>query len=81
VGLSGGGGIAYRNSVDAFIKLLSPTVNHISARSGCMQNGIAYCVVQVIFASGEECRIEAYDEEAEDLYRIAAEQSALLSLH
>ncbi|HLG37639.1 MAG TPA: hypothetical protein VI338_05855 [Nitrososphaera sp.] len=46
-----------------------------------MQNGITYCVVQVMFASGEECRIEAYDEEADELYRIATEESALLCLH
>lgn len=63
------------------MNLLSPTVNHISAKSGCMQNGITYCVVQVRFASGEECRIEAYDEEADVLYRLATEQSALLRLH
>jgi len=71
----------YRNSVDAFRQLLSPTVSQISAKSGCMQNGITYCVVQVTFANGEEYRIEAYDEEADELYRIAREQSALLCLH
>jgi hypothetical protein len=73
--------MAYHNGVDAFRKLLSPTVNHISAKSGCMQNGITYCVVQVKFAGGEECRIEAYDEEADELYRIATQESALLCLH
>ena len=46
-----------------------------------MKNGITYCVVKVMFESGEECRIEAYDEEADELYRIAREQSALLCLH
>jgi len=70
----------YRNSVDAFTQLLSPTVSQITAKNGRMQNGIAYCTVQVMLASGEEYRIEAYDEEADELYRIAREQSALLCL-
>jgi hypothetical protein len=46
-----------------------------------MQNGIAYCTVQVTLASGEEYRIEAYDEEAGELFKVASEQSALLCLH
>lgn len=74
----------YRDSVDAFRQLLlSPTaaVSRISAKSGRMQNGISYCVVQVLLASGEEYRIEAYDEEGGELYKIAKEQSALLCLH
>jgi hypothetical protein len=71
----------YRNSVDAFKQLLSPTVSQISARSGRMRNGITYCTVQVLFANGEEYRIEAYDEEADELYRVAREQSTLLCLY
>jgi hypothetical protein len=67
--------------VDAFRQLLSPTVSRISARNGRMQNGIAYCTVQVTLASGEEYRIEAYDEEAGELFKAASEQSALLCLH
>jgi len=51
----------YRNSIDAFQHLLSPAVSQISAKSGRMQNGIAYCIVQVLFATGDEYRIEAYD--------------------
>jgi len=46
-----------------------------------MKNGITYCVVKVMFQSGEECRIEAYDEEAVVLCRIATEVSALLCFH
>ena len=71
----------YSNSIDAFKQLLSPTVSQISAKSGRMQNGIAYCVVQILFANGDEYRIEAYDEEAGELYRVAGEQSALFCLH
>jgi hypothetical protein len=37
--------------------------------------------VQVLLASGEEYHIEAYDEDAGELCRIAKEQSALLCLH
>jgi hypothetical protein len=70
----------YRSGVDAFRQLLSPKVNQITAKEGCMQNGIAYCTVQVLLANGEEYRIEAYDEEAGELYRAAREQSALLCL-
>jgi hypothetical protein len=73
--------VVYHNSIDAFQQLLSPTVSQISAKTGCMQNGIAYCVVQVLFVNGDEYRIEAYDEEAGELYRVAKEQSAHLCLH
>lgn len=78
----------YRNSVDAFTQLLSskhtgsvPGVSEISSTMGRMQNGIVYCVVQVMCSCGEEYRIEAYGEEAEELYRTAREQSAHLCLH
>lgn len=76
----------YRNSVDALRNLLSDEhrtseVNQISARSWGMQNGIAYCVVQVSFANGEEYRIEDYGEAAEELCKAARERSALLCLH
>jgi hypothetical protein len=78
----------YRNSVDAFTQLLQtkqdasiPGVNNISSTKGCMKNGIVYCVVQVMCNCGEEYRIEAYGEEAEELYRTAREQSELLCLH
>jgi hypothetical protein len=71
----------YSSSIDAFKQLLSPTVSQISAKSGRMQNGITYCMVQVLLANGDEYRIEAYDEEADELYRVAGEQSTLLCLH
>jgi phosphoribosyl-ATP pyrophosphohydrolase len=70
----------YCNSVDAFRQLVSPTVSQISAKTGCMQNGIVYSIVNVLFAKGEEYRIEAYGEEASELYKAASEQSALLCL-
>jgi hypothetical protein len=63
------------------MQLLSPTVSEISARSGRMQNGIMHCTVQVTLANGEEYRIEAYDEEAGELFKIAKEQSAFLCVH
>lgn len=78
----------YRNSVDAFTQLLSskqagsmPGVSQISSSMGHMQNGIVYCIVQVVCNCGEEYRIEAYGEEAEELHRTAREHSALLCLH
>jgi phosphoribosyl-ATP pyrophosphohydrolase len=45
-----------------------------------MQNGIVYSIVNVLFAKGEEYRIEAYGEEASELYKAASEQSAHLCL-
>lgn len=76
----------YRNSVDALRNLLSDEhrtseVNQISAKSGGMQNGIPYCVVQISFANGEEYRIEDYGEAAGELCKAARERSALLCLH
>ena len=68
----------YRDSLDALRQLLSLTVRQISANSGRKQNGIAYCVVQVLLANGEEYRIEAYDEEAAELCKVAEEHSAIL---
>jgi hypothetical protein len=71
----------YRNSVEAFRQLLSPTVSHISTKTGHMQNGIKYCIVKVTFENSDEYQIEAYDKEADALYKIAKEQSSLLCLH
>jgi len=70
----------YRNSVDAFQQLLSPTVREITAKEGRMKNGIAYCIVQVSLANGDQYRIEAYDDEAIELFKIAREQSTLICL-
>ena len=81
----------YRNSIDAFAHLISEgresvfrgtaTVTQISAKIGYMQNGIRYCNVQVTFNNGEEYRIEAYGEEADELYNKAREKSAVSCLH
>lgn len=77
----------YRNSIDAFTHLVSKEressyrgkaeVARISAKMGCMQNGIRYCSVQVTFNNGEEYRIDAYGEEADELYSKAREKSAV----
>jgi hypothetical protein len=53
------------------------SVIQISAKTGYMQNGIRYCSVQVTFNTGEEYRIEAYGEEADELYSKASEKSAI----
>jgi hypothetical protein len=37
--------------------------------------------VQVLLANGEECRIETYDSQAGELYKIAMDQSILLCLN
>lgn len=71
----------YRNSVDALKQLLSPSVSQISTKMGSMQNGITYCIVQVLFANGDEYRIEAYDEEANELCMVAKEHSVPLCPH
>jgi len=81
----------YRNSVDAFTHLVSEeresvfrgttSVAQISAKIGYMQNGIRYCSVQVTFNNGEEYRIDAYGEEADELYSKAKEKSAVSCMH
>ena len=81
----------YRNSVDAFVQLMSArqrssiatattVITGISAKIGYLKNGIRHCSVQVAFASGDEYRIEALGEEAEALYREAKEQSVALNV-
>ncbi len=72
--------------MDALRHLLSgehrtSDVSQINAKSGSMQNGIAYCVVQISFANGEEYCIEDYGEAPEELCKAARERSALLCLH
>lgn len=85
------GSPVYRNSIDAFTHLVSKerdsvfrgmaSVIQISAKMGYMQNGIRYCSVQVTFTNGEEYRIDAYGEEADELYSKAREKSAVSCLH
>lgn len=72
----------YRDSVDAFRQLLlSADASQIYTKVGCMQNGIAYCIVQVSLVNGQEYLIEAYDKEGEELYNAAKEHSTLFCLH
>lgn len=67
----------YRDSVDALVQLWAGgKASEISAKHGYMTNGIRYCSVQVKFGDGSEYRIEAYGQEAEDLYNEAARHSA-----
>jgi hypothetical protein len=56
-------------------------VIQVLAKTGHLQNGIKYCIVQVIFNNSEEYRIDAYGEEADDLYIRAMEKSAVLCQH
>jgi hypothetical protein len=69
----------YRNSVDAFVQLVSGgQVSEISVAIGYLTNGIRYCSVQVGFGDGSEYYIEAYEQEAEDLYKEATRRSTEL---
>jgi hypothetical protein len=67
----------YHDSVEALKQLLCSTVIRISARTGQMRNGISYCAVQVLLAGGEEFMLEAYNEEAEELCKVARGQLAV----
>jgi hypothetical protein len=72
----------YRNSVDALNELLDGHVSEASVDSitptiGLMKNGVIYCIVQITLSGGEEYRIEAYGEEAEQLWKEAKKQSSL----
>lgn len=76
----------YRNSVDALNELLDGRVSEASVDSitptiGLMKNGVIYCIVQITLSGGEEYRIEAYGDEAEQLWKEAKKQSSLLCLH
>lgn len=70
----------YQNSIDAFTQLMAgghpASASNISARLGCMANGIQCCNVRVEFGRGDEYHIAAYGKEAEELYREAIMRSA-----
>jgi hypothetical protein len=57
------------------------SVDSITPTIGLMNNGIIHCIVQVVLSGGEEYRIEAYGEEAEELWKEAKKRSSLLCLH
>jgi hypothetical protein len=71
--------------VDALTKLLTEGEGEVLERSGIssvspkirmLGNGVRHCSVQIKFASGVEYRIEAFGEEADELYHKAKEHSA-----
>jgi hypothetical protein len=71
--------------VDALTKLLTEgegevpersDISSVSPKIGVLSNGVMHCSVQIKFASGVEYRIEAFGEEAEELYHRAKEHSA-----
>jgi hypothetical protein len=78
--------VAYRDSVEAFVDLVSTSheeaseVRRIEARIKELQNGIRYCSIQVTFGSGAEYRVEAFGEEAEELYSKARARLAALEI-
>ena len=68
----------YRNSVDAFTRLLdglddegksveSSEIASISSTMRTLKNVIRHCCVQVLFESGVEYKIEAFGDEADEL--------------
>lgn len=69
----------YHDSLEAFKQLISPAVSRISAKISHLRNGITHCVVQVSLMNGEEFMIEAYDEEADELYKEATEKAAVIA--
>ena len=78
--------MAYRDSVEAFVDLVSTSheeaseVRGIETRIRELQNGIKYCSVQVMFDSGAEYRVEAFGEEAGELYSKARTRLAALEI-
>jgi len=73
--------------VDALTKLLtdgggdgevleSSGISSVSSEIGMLSNGLRHCSVQVKFESGVEYRIEAFGDEADELYRKAREHPA-----
>ena len=69
----------YRDSVDALKRLLSGVddedkplklaeIASISSTIRTLKNGIKHCCVQVLFEGGEEYKIDAFGEEADELH-------------
>ncbi len=76
----------FHNSVDALTKLLtssggdgqvleSSAISSVSSKISVLSNGVRHCSVQVKFESGVEYRVEAFGDEADELYRKAREHS------
>jgi len=74
----------FHNSVDALTKLLtnsgdgqaleSSAISSVSSKISVLGNGVKHCSVQVKFESGIEYRVEAFGDEADELYRKARER-------
>jgi len=70
--------------VDALTKLLtnsgdgqaleSSAISSVSSKISVLGNGVKHCSVQVKFESGIEYRVEAFGDEADELYRKARER-------
>jgi hypothetical protein len=69
----------YRDSVDALLHLLAGTddegnalepskIASISSSIRTLKNGIRHCSIQVLFESGCEYKIDAFGDEADELY-------------
>jgi hypothetical protein len=69
----------YRDSVDALTRLLAgiddegrpleqSDISSVSSTVRTLSNGIRRCIVQVLFKSGSEYKIEAFGEEADELH-------------
>jgi hypothetical protein len=71
--------------VDALTKLLtnggdgqeleSSAISSVSSKIAVLGNGVKHCSVQVKFESGIEYRVEAFGDEADELYCKAREHS------
>jgi hypothetical protein len=78
----------FRDSIDAFLYLLDGreqrdhparrhSVSSIQVDMKLMANGIKRCGIQVMFDDGAGYSIEAYDREADELYKEAKMQARL----
>lgn len=66
----------FNSSVDAFLYVIrSGSVRKVQARIGYNKYGIKHCTVQLLCIDGTGYGIEAYDTEAEDLFREASKHS------
>jgi hypothetical protein len=66
--------MAYRNSLDALrILLFTPqfggVISGLSNNGSRLSNGLEYCLVEVTCSTGVQYGIQAYGEEAVDLYQ------------
>ncbi len=79
----------YRDSIDALLCVLDErgtdtsrrgAVAEIAVQKDCLRNGIMHCHVELTCNDGAGYGIEAFGDEAEELYRVAKTRSVVVRI-